>query len=94
MNRIDHFERGPGKYKYTAVLKNGKRVNFGHVDYEQYCDSVPKNMGGGLWSHCDHGDKVRRSHYRSRHEGVLTKDGTPAYKVILSPSWLSYRFLW
>jgi hypothetical protein len=91
---IDHFERGPGRYKYTAVLNTGRRVNFGHSQYEQFRDSVPRKMGGGLWSHRDHNDPARRDRYRRRHEAVLTVNGTPAYKVEFSPSWFSYHFLW
>lgn len=34
------FVLGPGKYKYTAILPGGKRVNFGHRDYQHYRDSV------------------------------------------------------
>lgn len=104
--RVERFERGHGKYKYTAVLKEGtvvngktvKRVNFGHKDYEQFRDSVPISMGGGLWSHKNHGNDKRRQNYRSRHAGVkLTtgpRSGTPAYRVKYTPSWFSYHFLW
>lgn len=47
MNQVEKFILGSGKYKYTAVLKSGKRVNFGHRDYQQYEDSVPVKLGGG-----------------------------------------------
>jgi hypothetical protein len=94
MEKVSHFERGPKKYKYTAVLKDGKRVNFGHSSYQQYKDSVPKSLGGGLWSHKDHNDSARRDNYRKRHGGVKTKSGKLAYKVELSPSWFSYNYLW
>jgi len=94
------FERGPGRYKYTAIVPSKdarggeKRVHFGHKDYEQYRDRVPKARGGGLWSHKDHRDVQRRANYRRRHEGVRTKDGSRAYEVPYSPSWFSYHFLW
>ena len=88
------FHKGRGRYKYVAVLPDGKRVRFGHSDYQHYKDSVPKSLGGGIWSHKDHGDPQRRERYRKRHAGVLTKDGTPAYKKRYSPSWFSYYFLW
>jgi len=88
------FVKGPSKYKYTAILKDGRRVNFGHRDYQHYKDSVPKRLGGKLWSHNDHNDKERRQRYRRRHEAIKTKSGKPAYKVKYSPSWFSYHFLW
>ena len=94
LSEVEKFVEGPGRYKYTAIMKNGKRVNFGHRDYEHYRDSVPKSMGGGIWSHKDHGDTKRRDNYRSRHGGVLTKDGKKAYQVKYSPSWFSYYYLW
>ena len=92
--RGTYFERGSGRYKYTAILPNGKRVNFGHKDYEQYRDSVPRSLGGGLWSHKNHNDIDRRDNYRRRHKGVTTGSGTKAYTVKYSPSWFSYHYLW
>jgi hypothetical protein len=94
LQRVEKFILGKGQYKYTAILTDNSRVNFGHRDYQHYKDSVPKNMGGGRWSHKDHGDNIRRRNYRKRHAGVLTKDGTPAYKIKYSPSWFSYYYLW
>lgn len=92
--KVEKFIRGPGRFKYTAIMKDGKRVNFGHRDYQQFKDSVPKSMGGGLWSNKDHSDPKRRDNYRRRHAGVSTKNGIPAYKVKYSPSWFSYHYLW
>lgn len=88
------FQKGPGRYKYTAILPNNKRVNFGHRDYQHYRDRVPMRMGGKLWSHLDHNDRERMENYRARHRGVSTKSGTPAYKKKYSPSWFSYHYLW
>lgn len=92
--RGTRFVRGPRRYKYTAILPDGEKVNFGHRDYEHYRDSVPRLLGGGLWSHLDHGDKRRRSNYRSRHSGVRTGSGQRAYMQRYSPAWFSYHFLW
>lgn len=92
-----YFEKGTGNYKYTAHVPVGgqmKIVHFGHRDYEHYRDSVPKSLGGKLWSHKDHNDKERRDNYRSRHRGMLNKDGKPAYKVKYTPAWFSYYYLW
>jgi len=92
------FELGPGKKKYTAIIpqKGGrdKRVSFGHKDYEHFKDSVPKSLGGGKWSHKDHGDKARRSSYRSRHGALKCKDGKRCIEKKYSPAWFSYYFLW
>ena len=88
------FVRGPGKYKYTAILPNGRRVNFGDKSYEQYRDSVPRSQGGGLYSSKDHKNQARRKNYRTRHGGVRTKSGSAAFKRKYSPSWFSYNLLW
>ena len=94
LQRVSHFIRGKYPKKYTAIMKNGDRVHFGHQDYEQYRDSVPKSMGGGIWSHKNHLDDQRRKNYRARHGGTKTKSGRPAYQVKYSPSWFSYYYLW
>jgi hypothetical protein len=88
------FTLGPGQYKYTAILPDGKRVNFGHRDYEQYKDSVPKSLGGGRWSRKDHLDPERRKSYRARHGGMRCKDGTRCIDKKYTPAWFSYYFLW
>lgn len=94
LNQVEKFVLGPGRYKYTAILKNGHKVNFGHRDYQHYKDSVPVELGGGKWTSKNHLDIARRKNYRTRHAGVLTKNGKPAYKVKYSPSWFSYHYLW
>ena len=91
---VEKFVLGPGRYKYTAVLKNGTKINFGHRGYQQYRDGVPVSMGGGKWSKLDHEDAARRTSYRARHGGIMTKGGKHAYKVKYSPSWFSYNYLW
>lgn len=82
------FILGPNKYKYTAILPNGTKVNFGDKNYEHFKDSVPKELGGGIWSFKDHNDKSRRDNYIKRHsaEGY--------HKVKYSPAWFSYNYLW
>lgn len=87
------FEKGPRCSKYTAILPDGKRVNFGHKGYEQYKDLVPKSQGGGLWSHKDHLDKERRDRYRTRHTRI-SKDGGLTKDKKYSPEWFSYYLLW
>lgn len=88
------FVKGSGKHKYTAILPSGKRVGFGHVDYQHYKDSVPKRLGGGLWSKKDHKDPVRRNSYRKRHGALRCKNGTRCINVKYSPAWFSYYYLW
>lgn len=92
--RGTRFVPGPGRYKYTAVLPSGKRVHFGHRQYQHYRDAVPRSMGGGRYARLNHVDKARRRNYRARHAGVRTKSGRRAYTVRYSPSWFSYHFLW
>ncbi len=94
MDQVEKFTLGPGRYKYTAILKNGRHVNFGHRDYQHYQDTVPKNKGGQKWSHLDHLNPDRRKRYQQRHSGIINKNGQYAYKVKYSPAWFSYRYLW
>lgn len=76
------FEKSKVKgKKYTAILPDGKRVNFGAVGFQQYRDDVPLK----LYSHLDHLDKARRDLYYKRHN----KD-YPKY----SPDWFSKIYLW
>jgi len=94
LQRVERFVRGKYPHKYTAIMKDGTRVHFGHQDYEQYRDSVPKRMGGGIWSRKNHLDKARRQKYRARHSKQRTRSGRLAYQVKYSPSWFSYHYLW
>jgi hypothetical protein len=82
------FVKGPLGKKYTAILPNGKHVHFGSSSYQQYKDSVPKRLGGGLWSQKNHLDEQRRKSYRARH------GAQGYYKIKYTPAWFSYYFLW
>lgn len=88
------FVRGPGFKKYKAILPDGRSVTFGDRRYQQYKDSVPRSMGGGLWKSMDHNDSKRRNSYRARHSGLRCKDGTQCIRVKYSPAWFSYHYLW
>ena len=80
------FERSHvrGK-KYDAILRRKKtrkeqkhgirRVPFGAVGYEQYCDST----GKGLYTHVNHGDPNRRRNYRTRHRGENKRKFSSGY---------------
>lgn len=87
-----HFTKGPYPKKYTAHIPNGKgkvrKVSFGHQDYQQYRDSVPPSLGGGLWSNKNHLDPARRTNYRRRH------GAQGYYRNPYTPAWFSYYFLW
>ncbi len=89
-----YFTRGPGYKKYTAHLPNGRVVHFGDTRYEHYKDSVPKSLGGGIWSKANHLDPKRRKNYRKRHGAAVCKNGERCVDVRYSPAWFSYYFLW
>lgn len=83
-----YFVRGPGYKKYTAHVPGYNSVSFGDKRYEQFKDSVPKQLGGGLYSNKNHNDPKRRANYRRRH------GAQGYYKKKYSPAWFSYYFLW
>jgi hypothetical protein len=87
MNKIEKSTRAGKKY---MVKYKGKIIHFGQIGASQFFDSTPLK----LYSHLDHNDKKRRDRYRARHEKILLKDGTPAYKNKSSPSWWSWTYLW
>lgn len=82
------FVKGPGFKKYTAIIPDHGRVSFGDKRYQQFKDSVPKRLGGGLYSNKDHGDAKRRLNYRRRH------GAQGYYKKPLTPAWFSWFYLW
>ena len=98
--KIIKFERGPGKKKYTAYLKNNKTkkrrvLHFGHKDYQQFKDRTPNK----LYSSKNHGDKHRQENYYNRHSGE--KNRTKAIqkeirkgKGFYTPKILSHKYLW
>lgn len=81
------------KYKVVIYNMKGQKVKtlqFGHKNYEHYKDTTPLK----LYSNKDHLDKKRQENYKKRHSKILTKNGLPAYKDPLQPSYYSYNFLW
>jgi hypothetical protein len=83
--------KGYKKYKAVIYDTNGKKIKsvlFGDRRYEHYFDRI------GMWSELNHNDRKRRAAYRKRHEGVLLKDGTPAYMQPYTPAFFSYHLLW
>lgn len=90
-----HFYKSNRKdKKYKAVYEvSGKPVkttHFGAAGYQHFKDRTPLK----LYSSLDHLDKERRNRYKKRHQSILLKDGTPAYKVPMSAAWLSMKYLW
>lgn len=85
------FVKSPKKHKkYRAILTDGnmaKYVDFGDKRYQQYEDKI------GLYSHLDHLDKKRRVNYRARHSAILSKSGTPSYKIPYTPAFFSWHYL-
>ena len=76
--------------KYMVRTPKGKLIHFGDTRYQHFKDKTPLK----LYSNLDHGDKKRRDAYRKRHEKILLKDGTPAYKNKEQSAYYSYYFLW
>ena len=73
---LTHLIRSPYPHKWTAVFDDGKRVSFGHADYQDYTQSH---------------DKERRRLYRIRHKKDLdTKDprrpGFLSYEILWGDS--------
>ncbi len=84
------FKQSTRKDKKYMVLTPSKRwIHFGAKGYKHY-----KDKALGLYSSLDHLDKARRDRYRARHEKILLKDGTPAYKNKEQPAYYSYNYLW
>jgi hypothetical protein len=92
------FEPDRGNKKYIALIPqdNGKvkKVKFGSKYSAQYRDTVPLDLGGGIYSMFDHNDKKRRDAYHKRHGNIKLKDGSLAFRKKFSPSWFSWYFLW
>lgn len=95
MTTNEHFKKAQEKAnEYDIILyrstrkghkymfrnpKSGQLVHFGRLGFSDYLS---------------HNDLDRRNNYRKRHAGIMTKNGTPAYKVKYSPAWASYYILW
>lgn len=68
------------KYKKYYALADGRKVNFGDTRYEHYHDKM-----GHYWK-LDHGDKLRRRAYKTRHEKDRHWEGTAG--------WFADQILW
>jgi hypothetical protein len=65
-------------HKYF-VIYNGKKINFGHKDYEDFTQ---------------HNDPVRRERYRARASKIKNKHNQLTYKLKTSPNFWAYNLLW
>lgn len=90
MTRIIQWDIGSGNKKYKVILSNGKTVQFGNKNYEQYKDSSPLK----IYSNKNHLDVDRKKKYLKRHSSIRLKDGSKAINKKYSPSWLSKKYLW
>jgi hypothetical protein len=70
------------KNKRFAIKVDGKTVNFG---------SWPFKRDGAF---IDHKDEKLRAAWKARHEKIMLKNGTPAYKSKTSPDYFAYNLLW
>lgn len=98
--KVVKFEKGPGKKKYTAHIKNistrkVRKIHFGHKDYQQYRDST--NLK--LYTRKNHGDIKRMRRYFSRHSGTKKRGEAIKKEKIKSNGFfnakiLSHIYLW
>jgi hypothetical protein len=77
--KITYWRSTNPRKKWSTVTPKGKKVHWGSPTMEDYTQ---------------HHDKSRRKNYRSRHAGILLKDGTRAIDKKWSPAWLSYHVTW
>lgn len=61
------------------LVKNGKKIHFGHPEYEDYLD---------------HKDKERRKRYLARARGIRDGNGKLTYKNKNSANYYSVHILW
>lgn len=78
------------KYSVYVKSKSGGRklIHFGAQGYQHYHDRL------GHYQALDHGDKDRRRRYRARHQKIMLRDGTPAYKNKNQAAYWSMKYLW
>lgn len=65
--------------KWMTITPEGKKLYWGEPSMQDYTQ---------------HKDPERRKNYRSRHRGILLKDGSRAINKKWSPAWASYYVTW
>lgn len=80
------------KYMTRVDLGNGKTkiIHFGDLKHEHFKDST----GLGLFSHLNHGDKIRQEKYKKRASKIKDKNGNYTYLDKTKSNYYSYNFLW
>ncbi len=77
--RVIYYPSDRQAKKWMTFTPDGKKVHWGDPNMKDYTQ---------------HHSKIRRKNYRTRHAGVLLKDGTRAIDKKWSPAWLSYYVTW
>ncbi len=78
-HKINYWKSTRPSKKWMTITPDNKKVHWGDPNMQDYTQ---------------HHDKNRRKNYRSRHAGILLKDGTRAIDKKWSPAWLSYYVTW
>jgi hypothetical protein len=76
------LEISKAKNKRFAIIKDGKRVNFGVWPYT------------GAGTYLDHSDNKIRTAWRARHSAITLKDGRKAYLVPGTAEYYAWEILW
>ena len=92
MERVKKKLPGVGKKKYLVITSYGRKISFGHRDYEQCRDLTPLQ----LYKNKNHNDPKRRKSFLKRHAGVSTKrEALQKLKEnTLTARYLSVKYLW
>lgn len=77
--RVVYWPSTRGDKKWMTVSPKGHVVHWGHPTMKDFTQ---------------HHSLKRRKNYRSRHAGILLKDGSRAIDKTWSPAWLSYYVTW
>lgn len=87
--KVKSFKKSTVKNKkYTVILEDGTRVNFGHTAYKHYKDKK------GLFKSKDHNDKERRKRYLARATRIKNKNGSLTMNDPKSANFWAIRVLW
>lgn len=82
------YEKSNLPQKKLMTIVDGKKVHFGARNMQHFKDKT------GIWKSKDHGDKKRRTSFRSRMSGIRLKDGSRAVDKPSSPAYHALRILW
>ena len=77
--RVTYWKSTRPSKKWMTITPSGYKVHWGEPSMQDYTQ---------------HHDPGRRKNYKSRHAGILLKDGSRAIDKKWSPAWLSYYVTW